>query len=286
MITIRPATADDVETLDAITEATEHAGDPTPATARDAQLAYLRHIIERGRAFIAEADGTAVGFGATVRTGRATHLADLFVLPDSQGHGIGRRLLAEVFGDDWPRTTFGSSDPRAVPIYVRAGMDAYWPNLYLAGDPARLPASDPDLEVEPASFDVIAAHEADWSGVDRGPDLDRRRSLPAVAPVVVRRAGRIVGVGIGRDRLRGPGRWVHGAMAAPGEDGPAVLLAVMRATLLVDGAEFAGGCVPGPSPLVRTLLESGFRIADQDTFLASDPGVVDPLREIVNTGVL
>jgi hypothetical protein len=44
--------------------------------------------------------------------------------------------------------------------------------------------------------------------------------------------------------------------------------------------------VPGPSPLVRVLLESGFRIIDHDTFLASDPAVIDPLREIVNTGFL
>jgi GNAT superfamily N-acetyltransferase len=286
MITIRPATADDVETLDTITEATENPGGPPPAGARDAQLAYLRNIISRGRVAIAEADGDPVGFGAAVRTGRATHLADMFVLPESQGHGIGRRLLTEVFADDWPRTTFGSSDPRAVPIYIRAGMDAHWPNLYLAGDPARLPVDDGELSVEPAAFEVIAAHEADWSGADREPDLEYRRSLPGVTPVAVRRAGRIVGVGIGRNRTRGPGRWVHGAMAAPGEDGPAVLLAVLRATLRADGVDFAGGCIPGPSPLVRVLLESGFRIADRDTFLASDPGVVDPLREIVNTGVL
>ena len=34
------------------------------------------------------------------------------------------------------------------------------------------------------------------------------------------------------------------------------------------------------------LLEAGFRIVDRDTFLASDPGLDDPHREIVNTGLL
>ncbi len=96
----------------------------------------------------------------------------------------------------------------------------------------------------------------------------------------------MVGAGIGRGRSTGPGRWIHTAAAAPGEDGPAVLLAVMRAALSGDGVTAAGGCVPGASPLVQRLLGAGFRIADRDTFLASDPSIVDPLREIVDTGVL
>ena len=74
------------------------------------------------------------------------------------------------------------------------------------------------------------------------------------------------------------------AMVAPGEDGRPVLLAIMRACL--QGSDVGGGCVPGPSPLVRVLLDAGFRIVDRDTFMASDPTVVDPDREIVNTGFL
>ena len=38
-------------------------------------------------------DGVAVGFGAVVDTGRALHLADLFVVPENAGRGIGRALL-------------------------------------------------------------------------------------------------------------------------------------------------------------------------------------------------
>ena len=94
----------------------------------------------------------------------------------------------------------------------------------------------------------------------------------------------VVGTAIGRRRLSGRGRWMHHAVAAPGEDGPSILLAAMHAGLA--GAEVGGGCIPSPSPLVRTLLEAGFRITDRDTYLASDPAIVDPYREIVNTGFL
>jgi hypothetical protein len=82
----------------------------------------------------------------------------------------------------------------------------------------------------------------------------------------------------------GTGRWFDHAIVAPDADpGPALLAAIAGEAGL---AEESGACVPGPSPLVRMLLEAGFRIVDRDTYLASDPAVVDPTREIVNTGFL
>ena len=287
---LRPAVAGDAPTLEGIVLA----ADAPPATTAveiksdltGVHVPYIAHLIDRGVVVVAEEDGVPVGFGAAADTGRARHLADLFVLPERQGSGIGGQLLAAVYDDAWPRTTFASDDPRALPLYLRAGMAALWPNLYLAGDPGRLPPDADGLTAELATIDAVAALQATWIGVDRSLDVAYWASLRDVRPVVVRRAHRVVGAGIGRGRSTGPGRWIHTTAAAPGEDGPTVLLALMRAALSGDGVTAAGGCVPGPSPLVQRLLGAGFRIADRDTFLASDPSIVDPLREIVDTGVL
>lgn len=295
---IRPAGPGDVPAMAGVTTAAEvpppaptppsPAGDPpaadTPGIPDAAQHAYLTHLLARGLVAVAEDDGVVVGFGAAVATGRAQHLADLFVLPDRQGAGIGRRLLEAVMGDVTPRTTFGSDDPRAVPLYIRAGMRAFWPNLYLAGEPARLPAPDHGLVVVDVDLAEIVALERRWAGVDRTPDLPYWSGLAGARGFVVRRDGAPVGVALARDRLSGPGRWLDHAVVAPGEDGATTLLALVRHGLA--DAPLGGACVPGPSRLVRVLLEAGFTIRDRDTFLASDPSLVDPEREIVNTGFL
>jgi hypothetical protein len=38
--------------------------------------------------------------------------------------------------------------------------------------------------------------------------------------------------------------------------------------------------LPGPHPAFRMLLEAGFRVVDQDTFLSTDPALIDPERYI------
>lgn len=283
---IRPAEPRDIGAMEAVSIATD-LGAVVPGTTGipgSTHAAYLGHLIDRGRVAVAEDVGQVVGFGAAVETGRATHLADLFVLPDRQGQGVGRRLLAAVLGDARPLTTFASDDPRAMPLYILAGMEVYWPNLYLAGDPAGLPAAPGDLDVTDATLDEVADLERRWAGLDRSPDLPYWASLAGSRSLVVRRGERIVGAGFARDRLSGPGRWLDHAVIAPDADGPAALLALLRAGLA--HAPIGGACVPGPSPLVRTLLEAGFTIQDRDTFMASDPSIVDPQREIVNTSLL
>jgi hypothetical protein len=165
-------------------------------------------------------------------------------------------------------------------------MRAHWPNLYLTGDPTRLPPVAADLRVVDAGLARVAELDGAWTGADRGPDVAYWSTLPEVRPFVVERVadGVAAGVGIGRARFTGPGRWLARAVAGPEGDAGPVLIAALAHGLA--GATVGGGCVPGASPLARTLLESGFRIADHDTFMTSDPSVIDPWREIVDTGVL
>jgi GNAT superfamily N-acetyltransferase len=283
-VSLRAATNVDVPALERVMLATETPPPGEAATPPGAQEPYLAHLVTRGRVVLAELAGAVVGFGASVDTGRAIHLADLFVLPEQHGRGIGGRLLAAVFGDARRRTTFASDDPRALPLYVRAGMRALWPCVYVAGDPWRLAPASAEYEVEEVDLHELARLERGWTGVEREPDLAYWASIPQAQAFAVGQGGVRVATGLWRRRVRGIGHWLDHLQVAPAADPLPALLAAFRY-----GARFGdrgGACVPGPSPVVGPLLEAGFRVVDRDTFMASDPGVVDPEREIVNTGIL
>jgi GNAT superfamily N-acetyltransferase len=282
--TIRAATVADLRAIRAIVDADEEPPDAAAGGFPEALDAYYRFLIEHGEVLVALDGERAVGFGATIDTGRGVHLADLFVVRDRQGEGIGRRLLEGCYLDRWPRTTFSSDDPRALPLYVRMGMAPLWPDLYVAGDARRLPAPAANLEVEPATPDAVAALERDWIGVDR-PLVHRYwAGQPADVPLVVRRAGRAIAAGHARSRLRGGGRWMNTFLVAPDEEPHDPTLAALR--WAADSEGRIGGCVPGPHPILPTLLAAGFRIADRDIHQASDAGLVDAGRSLVNVGIL
>ena len=117
--TIRRALEDDLEAIESILLAHDTPPSGEPAFPPGAYHRYLRHLLARGTVVVAHAGPSIIGFGASIKTGPAIHLADLFVEPSRHGQGIGQRLLAAVKGDAWPRTTFASDDPRALPLYVR-----------------------------------------------------------------------------------------------------------------------------------------------------------------------
>jgi GNAT superfamily N-acetyltransferase len=282
--TIRAATEDDVRAIDAVLRANDEPPPGEPTYPEGAQDSYLRHLIMRGRTVVAEIDGEVAGFGATVFNGRLTHLADLFVLPAHHGQGYGGRLVAAAFGDAFPRTTFSSDDPRALPLYIRAGMAPLWPSLYIAGDPAGLPPDPNGLEVVNATLDDVARLEAEWAGVDRSADVAYWSKLIEPCASIILRAGRPVAVGLARGRLNGIGRWIDRAQVAPDEDPIAPLVALLRRG--AGDGNLIGASVAGPSPLLPALLAAGFRIRDQDTFMASDPDLIDPTRILANTGIL
>ena len=70
---------------------------------------------------------------------------------------------------------------------------------------------------------------------------------------------------------------------APGEQATLPLLAAFRQG--AEGGHLVGACVPGPSPLLPVLLRAGFRIRDRDTFMASEPGLIDAATELPSNGV-
>src|SRR4051794_38224197 len=90
---------------------------------------YTAHLRERGTLLVARMGGQVVGYGATVDIAGASLLADLFVDPARHGAGVGGALLGAL----WPvgprasaRFTFASHDPRAMSLYLRAGLIPWW----------------------------------------------------------------------------------------------------------------------------------------------------------------
>ena len=258
-------------------------GNDGPVVVADIVGPYVTHLLGRGRARVATVDGEVVGFGAGVDTGRSLHLADLFVAADRLGQGIGRPLLASVFEGTTDRTTFASEDERALPLYVRAGMIPLWPSLYVQGGADALPATGGSITCETAAESELAALERAWTGFDRSADHHYWASMPEADAFVVRQDGQIAAFGYGRARQAAPIRVLDRLVIQPDADPVAVSIEAMRRA--ARGGPFLV-CLIGPHPALRPLLDAGLRIVDRDQFLASDPGLVDPVRLIPNPGML
>ena len=244
---------------------------------------YLAHLLKTGRVLVAVDGERIVGFGAVVERGGVTHLADLFVDPHRFERGIGRRLLAPLFGDAERRTTFASSDPRALPLYVRSGMTPLWPNLYLDVESSRLPPASAGLACEPAEAETLAALEESWLGLANADDHRFWASLPTARPFVVVDAGEAVAAVYTRPRRTGSRRWINRLTLAPGVDpAPAIVTAWQYAA---EGSGI-GSCIPGPSPALPVLIAAGARIVDRDTFMTSDPSLFDPIRRVTDGGIV
>lgn len=276
---IRRATDDDVGRIDTMLfghDAISTAPPPRPGVRAD----RLRQLLQRGEIFVGDLDGRVVGFGGTIDTGRAVHLTDLFIDYELLGRGIGGRLLPALFRDRWPRTTFASDDPRAMPLYIRAGMTPYWPTVYVTADERLIPQATSDYESQPATAVQLAAIEADWTGVDRSADHELWANREAARPFIVRRAGTAVAVVQSRRRTRGDGQWIDRLRIAPTAEPAETALVALR--FAAETGREIGACVPGPHPALGVLIRSGFRIMDGDTFMASEPDLVDPFRTFVD----
>jgi GNAT superfamily N-acetyltransferase len=278
---IRPATLDDVPEIRSILA--EHGNDgPHPAV--DIVGPYLRHLIGAGHALVADEGHRLAAYGSTVGTGRGgRHLTDLFVRRDRLGGGIGRQLLDGIFADAWPRTTFASDDPRAMPLYIRAGMAPLWTCVYLLGPVSGLPAGDADVRVESAEPGRLAELELRWTGADRAVDHAFWATQADADPFVVIDGDDVVAGGYGRARQKGPDRALDRLVIRPDCEPLGPIYAALRRAA-------AGGlvqaCLPGPNPALRPLLAAGFRIVDRDTFMASEPDLIDPARLLPNPGML
>ena len=278
--TIRTATPDDIPAIRSILAA--H-GNDGPVVTVDIVGPYVAHLVGRHRAMVSESADGVVAFGAAVDAGVAVHLADLFVRPDLLGHGIGRPLLAAVFGEAARRTTFASDDPRALPLYVRAGMLPLCVSLYVEGASAALPAATAGMHLAAADPNELAGLELAWTGVDRSIDHAFWASQAEADSFVVTDRGGPVAIAHARARQASAVRVIDRLVVRPGADPVAPTLAALRRAGRGDAVM---AVLMGPSPVLRALLDLGFQVTDRDQYMASEPGLVDPARLLPNPGML
>ena len=114
---------------------------------------FLRTDPEGGR--VALRDGGPVAFGSSVRRGNYWFMPFLFVLPDAQGAGIGKSLLADMLPparDGFELATVVESfQPVSAGLYASLGMVPRSVRFNLSGvsRPSDLPALPPDLRRVP-----------------------------------------------------------------------------------------------------------------------------------------
>jgi len=242
----------------------------------------VRRLFERLRAShppgaaVAELEGRIVGFGIAVERERSWFLAFLFVDPDRQSGGIGRRLLARILppagvqawlADGGVLSTCAEAiQPASTGLYASLGMRPRDPIYLLVGLPRTEDLRDLPPSVEGVPFERLEATKgADWLAETLAP-LD----LAAVAhrrPIDHRddRAEGRQGI-LFRDR--GDGRALgYGYVQPSGRIGPAFvtepeLLEGLVRDLL--GRVAPPGAwqlvVPGASAILAPLVRAGLRL--------------------------
>jgi GNAT superfamily N-acetyltransferase len=211
-----------------------------------------------GGLVVATVDTRMVAFAGTFRRGDLTHLGDLFVEPQHQSRGLGQRLLDRLLTDASSTITFASTDPRALALYLRWGMRACGVLLYLTG--SRRP-NYPHETIRAASVDRIAALDGMAGGGDRTEDLAWYGQLPGVTIHASNNGYAFTRI-VGDTIIVGP---------AAGRTPADCANVVTSAIATHDTPRTVRIAVPGTHPLAPTLIESGMRIADCDTILASEP---------------
>ncbi|HET7743948.1 MAG TPA: GNAT family N-acetyltransferase [Gaiellaceae bacterium] len=124
------------------------------------------------RSFVAEAKGRIIAFCAAFVRDDTWFLSAMFVLPEIQGRGVGKRLLDLSWseGDRRRLTITESIQPLSNGLYARRGLVPLTPILALAGearadDPRELEAGIPDRA-------VLAVIDRDAYGFERRVDHD------------------------------------------------------------------------------------------------------------------
>jgi hypothetical protein len=251
-------------------------------------LPLFHHELTTGHMCVAEDAGRLVGFAALLVRNDVGFLAELFVMPDLQSHGIGRLLLQRALAT--PATTYctmSSRDPRALALYARAGLQPMWPHFLLKStSPALAPLSGEDITITVAELadPNLITWDARIAGRVRREDHAYWGRALAAVPLWCVRAGVTVGYGYVWRRAVGSTGGAQVGLGPLGAEKRTDVIACVGAVLRwLTREKSVGGddtqiegttyyvAVPGPHPVLVPLLEAGFQIADVETFCCSCP---------------
>jgi GNAT superfamily N-acetyltransferase len=220
---------------------------------------FLTHLAAHAAEWwIAEdsSDGSMVGYARSIERGGLFELSELFVRPDRQSAGVGRRLMERVFpeGRGEVRAIIATTDTRGLQRYYAAGTVARFAMVSLGGAPAPAPG-DVGVEVVAATIDQVAelaAIEKVVFGYPRHADypwlFEQREAY------LYRRAGQTLGFAFFSKTGQGPIAALHPADLRP-------ILLHLEARAHACGMETISFEVPSINEVaMRHLLGRGFKI--------------------------
>jgi GNAT superfamily N-acetyltransferase len=273
---IRRALASDFAQAYDLWYAIEVGADPNPPPRGDIPSVYL-HELETGEMYVAEVHGEVVGFAAFIKRGPISFVSELFVRTDQQSFGLGKALLSYVMPRDArTRCTLSSSDPRALALYIRAGMLPLWQNYLLIGktnELKQLPSNAVKAHQQSGVDPEVVRWDAKICGRRRPMDHTYWLRKTRAVPLWFSRNTRKVGYGYiqmrNNDSVQNPEAVTIGPVGAlTAEDASfcvfeAIRWAKRHGSLLRIG-------VSSLHPSLPVLLDCGFRITYVETFLSTN----------------
>lgn len=231
-----------------------------------------RHLLTHDgkRSFVAEEGGRIVGFTAAFVRGDCWYFSALFIHPQYQGLGVGRRLLDLAWSGECSRriTITEAIQPGSTGLYAQRGLLPVAPVLDFAGTPRS--AGVEGLEPMTRDRDALRMLDLAAYGFDRTVDHDLWAQLSSRATVWA-----LNGEPLAYSYVAGPN--LIGPVAGRDPESAAKALQMELALCAGEPAELA---IPGTATsLVEVALAAGMRLTDPGLLLVS-PGDQPPLRSL------
>jgi GNAT superfamily N-acetyltransferase len=289
---IRAATPGDLPAIHHVWYATETVGEASPPPLGEPHP-WLRHVLRTGTLLVAERDGAITGFAGIIARGDLIFLTDLFVAPQTQSDGVGGRLLDAILPRDGRAlATIGSSDPRALALYIRAGLTPAWPAFQIHVEREQWRTADVDLggvhmiEATPMDAESLT-WDAEIGGRPRPEEHRYWLDECAGTAFWFERGGERIGYGYVRLAPETSLQPADTAVVGPlgmRDAGDGATCVIAAAGWALERAPQARLLVPGPHAALRLLLNAGGAIEYVDTFLCSASPCVDATRYLPSDG--